>query len=384
MQPSVLFIPDISGFTKFVNETEINHSQHIINELINIMIEANQLDLNVAEIEGDAVFFFKSGALSFEQIRGQAKKIYIDFHSQIKKYDSDRICNCGACATTVDLNIKFVVHQGPVTLLQYSKLQPKPHGKDVVAVHRLLKNNIKEHEYILYSEKYLNSLSGSMVDFSELLPGEIEDSELGKIPFKFEELGNWQNEVPNPKDVVYNGDDNHLILKSDIEVHGHIKNIHQMISDFRHRHLWNKGVDIIEFNEEEVNRVGSEHYCLVNGNRLKFETINAQRPGIEFAYGERLKEGSPLKDFINYFLLEETNSGETKVTLEIHVTPKNFIQKLILPLIKPRIAKNTKKILLDIKLAGESFRIDAASESKSDDSSEVVSDFHLPQTRISG
>ena len=51
----VLFcIPDISGFTKFVAETEIAHSRHIIGELLEAVIEANCTGLQVSEIEGDA------------------------------------------------------------------------------------------------------------------------------------------------------------------------------------------------------------------------------------------------------------------------------------------------------------------------------------------
>ncbi|MBA3648149.1 MAG: hypothetical protein H0W62_06305 [Chitinophagales bacterium] len=44
----LLFIHDISGFTKFVNETEINHSRLIIQELLEILVDANQLDLTVS------------------------------------------------------------------------------------------------------------------------------------------------------------------------------------------------------------------------------------------------------------------------------------------------------------------------------------------------
>ena len=33
---ALIFIPDISGFTKFVNDTDIEHSQHIIEELIEV------------------------------------------------------------------------------------------------------------------------------------------------------------------------------------------------------------------------------------------------------------------------------------------------------------------------------------------------------------
>ena len=37
----LLFIPDISGFTDFVNETEVDHSRYIIQELLDTLINAN-------------------------------------------------------------------------------------------------------------------------------------------------------------------------------------------------------------------------------------------------------------------------------------------------------------------------------------------------------
>ncbi len=54
---SLLFIPDISGFTAFVQQTEITHSQYIIAELLEVIGTANDLGLQLAEIEGDALFF---------------------------------------------------------------------------------------------------------------------------------------------------------------------------------------------------------------------------------------------------------------------------------------------------------------------------------------
>ena len=58
----LLFIPDISGFTRFVNETEIDHSRLIIQELLEILINANRLGLEISEIEGDAILFYKFGS----------------------------------------------------------------------------------------------------------------------------------------------------------------------------------------------------------------------------------------------------------------------------------------------------------------------------------
>ncbi len=44
MTNSLLFIPDISGFTQFVQNTEVDHSQHVISELLEVLITANNED----------------------------------------------------------------------------------------------------------------------------------------------------------------------------------------------------------------------------------------------------------------------------------------------------------------------------------------------------
>ena len=139
---SLLFIPDISGFTKFVTDTEINHSQHIIAELLEIIIDSNELGLTVSEIEGDAVLFYQYRKIPpLDKILNQAKTMFLAFHRHLKRYESNRVCECGACSTASGLSLKVIVHGGNITLINV-KDREKPYGPDVILVHRLLKNNI--------------------------------------------------------------------------------------------------------------------------------------------------------------------------------------------------------------------------------------------------
>jgi len=57
----LIFIPDISGFTQFVNKVDIIHSRLIIQELLEIIANSNQIGLTISEIEGDAILFYKYG-----------------------------------------------------------------------------------------------------------------------------------------------------------------------------------------------------------------------------------------------------------------------------------------------------------------------------------
>src|SRR5689334_8961815 len=65
--------------------------------------------------------------------------------------ETQRICQCGACSTAHDLTLKIVSHYGEITP-SHIKDHVKLFGKDVITVHRLLKNDIAHHEYALFTQ----------------------------------------------------------------------------------------------------------------------------------------------------------------------------------------------------------------------------------------
>ena len=56
-----IIMPDISGFSRFVETTDVETGKLITSKLLNAIIKSNVLDLQISEIEGDAVLFFKYG-----------------------------------------------------------------------------------------------------------------------------------------------------------------------------------------------------------------------------------------------------------------------------------------------------------------------------------
>ena len=114
-EPTLIFIPDISGYTKFVSTTEIHHSKHILDELLELLMDANEIGMELSEIEGDALLYYRKGkAPTVSEMLGQVQKMYIRFHEYLKKFELHRICSCGACRTAHNLTIKFVAHYGEV------------------------------------------------------------------------------------------------------------------------------------------------------------------------------------------------------------------------------------------------------------------------------
>jgi hypothetical protein len=151
----LLFIPDISGFTRFVSESEIEHSRFIIQELLEVLINANHIGLQVSEIEGDAILFYKFGeAPALPELYQQVEDMFCAFHRRLIAYDRRRYCQCAACSAAIQLTLKVVTHYGEFTgyqVQQFSKLI----GKDVIVAHQLLKNDISKHEYWLVTDNLL-------------------------------------------------------------------------------------------------------------------------------------------------------------------------------------------------------------------------------------
>ena len=72
MITATILIPDISGYTEFLTQTEIKHSSHIINELLEGIIASNRLGFHLSEVEGDAILFYKK-ALEITPMYEEAK-----------------------------------------------------------------------------------------------------------------------------------------------------------------------------------------------------------------------------------------------------------------------------------------------------------------------
>ena len=184
-KPALLFIPDISGFTQFVKATDVAHSQHIIEELLEKLIEANEMGLQVSEVEGDAILFYKFGSPpTSEEFFRQVQQMFITFHSHLKLYETQRICQCGACTSAHNLSLKILAHYGNITQ-SYIKEHVKLFGQDVITVHRLLKNDISHHEYVLFTNSLTNEWTQSVTaSWAQQEEGTME-YDVGRISYSF-------------------------------------------------------------------------------------------------------------------------------------------------------------------------------------------------------
>lgn len=156
-----LFILDISGYTRFLVNTDLVHGMETISGILNKLFDFVPEDLTLNKVEGDALFFY-SRTMTKEALWHLSKDIYKYFNQVVLKEVSDMhsICKFPLCRNIHDLDIKFFIHEGEVAfhvLGDFNELI----GKAIIEIHRVMKNSINNDSYILtitdsgqYFDKY--------------------------------------------------------------------------------------------------------------------------------------------------------------------------------------------------------------------------------------
>jgi Protein of unknown function (DUF2652) len=164
-----MVIADISGYTRFLTESELDHANGIISELLNAVIGAIQAPLTVSNIEGDAVFMYGAmpEAMSGQTVLESVELLYSSFAAALETMTFNTNCQCNACANISTLGMKIVMHCGEFARSEIGGRETVS-GPDVIATHRLLKNHITEAtgiaDYMLVTEACVEDLKiGGMV-----------------------------------------------------------------------------------------------------------------------------------------------------------------------------------------------------------------------------
>src|SRR3954449_8693528 len=109
-----LVLADVSGYTGFLAGTELEHASGILAELIQEMLDGMTPPLELAGIEGDAVFAHGSPEVVArgETLLELIEATYAGFRRRRDVMDARSSCGCAACTAISTLDLKFVTHYG--------------------------------------------------------------------------------------------------------------------------------------------------------------------------------------------------------------------------------------------------------------------------------
>ncbi len=324
----LLFIPDISGFTQFVNSTEIEHSRLIVQELLEILINSNQLGLEVSEIEGDAILFYKFGEPpDLKDLYKQVEKMFREFHKHLLAYDHKRYCHCNACNAAIELSIKVITHYGEFTTYNVKNFN-KLIGKDVIVAHQLLKNEIEHHEYWLITPS-ISEKDNLKLDLAEWMKwnSSTKKTESGEIAFHYAQLSELKNEItPEPFQQLMLSEKIKMLSFSK-EYETDIITLFHATGDFNNRSRWFEGIRAVEEVNHFLPRVGMKCRCVLeNGETYLYSSsYSYSEERIEFS------ETDEKKNSTTYFILEKTGDKKTNLKIDFYM-PKNIIEQTIFKL----------------------------------------------------
>lgn len=151
---------DISGYTRFLvsHKKAQEHSQMIVGALLEALIERLEGCMEIAEIEGDAIFAYAVKQPGEDPHLAAVKRgecllqLFRTFSETVQELGASAICKCPGCAGISDLRIKTIVHSGSAVISQLGRFT-KLSGVDVIIAHRLLKNSVDSDEYVLLTDE---------------------------------------------------------------------------------------------------------------------------------------------------------------------------------------------------------------------------------------
>lgn len=323
----LLFIPDISGFSRFVNQTEIEHSRLIIQELLETLIDANRIGLEISEIEGDAILFYRFGDLpALADLSAQVEHMFCAFQRSILAYDVRKYCQCRACVRVVDLTLKVITHYGEFTGYNVREFR-KLIGRDVIVAHELLKNDIDHHEYWLVTQNLLpEGRAERPAPWVEWRPGS-KVTQTGPISFRYTGLSPLRASLtpePSPRTPTTDGVQ---VISLSGEYDTDIITLFHATGDFNYRSRWRDGVTTVEEVGHFLPRVGMRCRCILeSGETVTYASSYSYRSDrIEFTETE---EGTGN---VTAYLLERVGERRTRLTLRYFVprSPAAFLFRLI-------------------------------------------------------
>lgn len=334
----LIFIPDISGFTRFVNETEIEHSRQIIQELLEIIINANQSGLEISEIEGDAILFYRFGQPpDLKELYKQVEKMFCEFHRHLEAYEKRRLCQCTACKSAVGLTLKVITHYGEFTtynVKNFSKLI----GKDIILAHQLLKNDIDHHEYWLVT-------GGLAQDMPEGLPkwvswnNSLKKTETGEVGFQYTYLSPLKDEIPPQPDLQLEIPNKVKVITVTEEIDAEINTLFYTLVNFEFRGKWQVGVQKADQVSHVLPQVGTKHRCVLDKGQMISYTSNYSYSPEKIVYGETEEH----KRHAAYTTFEKLGDNKTRVTLDLYMKKNPFMVTMFRLMMKKKMEKAFKQ-----------------------------------------
>ncbi|OON67755.1 DUF2652 domain-containing protein [Hymenobacter sp. CRA2] len=318
-QPALLLIPDISGFTRFIEEANHPQAPHLVADLLEILIEANCSDLQVAEIQGDAILFYRLGPPPpVAELVQQCRRIFLDFQNYLRVVARDTDSELSAALQEAGLTIKIIGHYGRVSVADIREFK-KLLGRDVIVAHRLLKNNVAGSEYVLLTEDYFRTQDPAEVErcfaWTRLQRSATAYEYLGEIRYFYAYL--------TPLRLLVQADevDGKLPVACRVKVQrvvaAPVQQVQRVVSNMRQRPRWLAGTSAVHYDASKARRPGANYKLDLYTGQIDLQVVqHLSTDDDHMEYVEKVAHWRLFPNALLFFRLEAIDAGHCLVTME--------------------------------------------------------------------
>jgi len=337
-EPAALLIADISGYTGYLAGVELDHAMDILADLIDTIVGSLRPPFHLSKLEGDAAFVYLAGdTIDGLHLQNVIEATYYEFRRRLRNISTTTICQCDACRQMPNLDLKFVVHHGAIAKQVMAGTEELV-GRDVILIHRLLKNNVEaaigKKPYVLYTDPFVNA--GGIDPASQALTRHTEQIDI------FGEVGGWLSDL----ELAWKAEEGQrrLRVKPDdaiFRMSGDIQAPRAMVWEYmtapRLRSLWSVGTERVD---EQVGRedgkrgAGTVNHC-VHGPMAIVEEILDWRPHDYATRRYRMPGAPPM-----LFMFELTDGLDGGTHIENYITMENPADRAVYEQLRPHIEAN--------------------------------------------
>jgi len=341
-------ISDISGYTAFLTHAELEHAEDILRHLISAMLDRTLPPLSIAKLEGDAIFSYspEGSFLQGQSLLETVENMYCVFRETMERTRLNTTCTCTACTLIPTLDLKFVAHYGEYVVQNIGQMRDLQ-GKEVITVHRLLKNAIKEatgfEAYAFFSEAAVKA-AGMEGIVEAMTPHREEYEHVGVVPGHVHDLHPvWERWREQKRDVVA-ASDAWISLGVDLPVPPPLAWDYVTRPDLKAKWMGVKGMSIFK-PQKGRQAIGSEQHCAHDDASVTIFQITDWRPFEHYSIRYEPTPGVAMRETIYLTPTETGTRVERAATKPIGSSLAGRLKALVIELFMAKIFKDAAAMI---------------------------------------
>ncbi|MEX0698829.1 MAG: DUF2652 domain-containing protein [Acidimicrobiia bacterium] len=296
-----VLIADITGYTVYLRESELEHAQGTLTQLLELLIEHTRPPLVISTLEGDAVFSYAldKGFVSGQTFLEGIETTYVAFRRAIELMVLNNSCQCNACANVSALDLKFFVHHGSFAIQQVGG-GAQLMGNEIILIHRLLKNSVTAttgiRAYLLCTDAAVGALGIEAAQ--EMVRHHETVTDLGEVDVWIKDMHPVYESRRDDDQVTYEGREVLSTVAAEIPMSREL--VWDYLNQTEYRNLL-IGSDSFEVRDRKDGKVGSgSTYICYHGKMIVPQEVIEWRPFERVLVQQRL----PFKGRQTYVLVD--------------------------------------------------------------------------------